>query len=477
MRYERLRLWLLMCPRRTAVAAGVMLTLGFAPFHIWPVALAGVAIFLWLFNHVSSVRAALGYGVLFSFAHHLSALYWMPQALALDSGHWWMALVGGVPALLAVTAYLTLLTLVPLLLVRRWAWLLPVGWLIGELLKNHPEFGFPWLPLGVLWSESVWLRQPAAWVGVYGLSFCAAVVAVLWSQQRWRWGMATLVVLALAGGLRLHSYTPALQENDALTASLIQPNLPPAHGWDAATRQKYVAQLVEMTTAASGTLVVWPETAIAYDLTSNRYLRAVMAAPLAQEQVIISGFPRYDFAAGEVSNYYNSMAVLAPSAEVLDVYDKQLLVPFGERIPLKNKLPLNIRTLAFNRADYTPGSGQPQLGLGDGNWALPLVCYEAIFSKHVVQHSANKRLLLNVTNDAWFNGTTAPHQHAALARLRAVENGKPLVRVGNTGVSMVTNAFGRTVKKLPAEEQVQATVIVPPALQQPTLYQRWLNEF
>ena len=154
------------------------------------------------------------------------------------------------------------------------------------------------------------------------------------------------------------------------------------------------------------------------------------------------------------------MGVLTFTGALTEIYDKNLLVPFGESLPFPTLAQHIMRTLAFNRGTYWPGTTPATMTIGNLQ-ALPLICYEANFTNFVQRNLQDQTLLLNITNDNWFDGTTAPHQHAAMARLRAVETGLPLIRVANTGKTMVTDGYGRILSSLPLRQAAILDTQIP----------------
>jgi len=186
---------------------------------------------------------------------------------------------------------------------------------------------------------------------------------------------------------------------------------------------------------------------------------------------VITGAPRIAGQVGGRPKFWNSVFVIDPSGGVVATYDKFHLVPFGEYMPLRNYLPLD--AIAAGPIDFSAGPGSRTIDLPGLPPVSPLVCYEAIFPGEVVASGNRSAWLLNVTNDAWFGRSAGPHQHFAIARTRAVEEGLPLVRAANTGISAVIDPYGSIVARLGLGQRGILDVPLPKALVEPTLYARY----
>jgi apolipoprotein N-acyltransferase len=212
--------------------------------------------------------------------------------------------------------------------------------------------------------------------------------------------------------------------------------------------------------------VIWPETAVPFLLPNDREARQLVAGALPQNTLLLTGTVRGDFTpAGYASDLYNSLAVIGPDTQVIAVADKMNLVPFGEYMPFRGLLPIR---LVQSSRDFTPAEERRRLVAG---WLPPfvaLICYEVIFTGRVTP-ARRPDWIVNVTNDAWFGITAGPWQHLASARLRAVEEGLPLARAAQTGVSAVFDSRGRLVTRGPLGES--AVILAPlPAPREPTLF-------
>jgi apolipoprotein N-acyltransferase len=433
----------------------------------------------WLSIRAQHAKQAALAGFLFGMGHQLSSLYWIPRSFYIDAGEKIApVLYAGIPALIGLATVLAGLTALICACTRRVSpRLQPFAfvflWLAFELIRLLPLIQFPWNPAGAVFAGSTVLMQGAAIGGVYGLSALVLTGAVLFAG-RWQaqlYGFGLLLLLAGYGHWRLIQ-APPLHEQPSLTSvRLVQGNVETAQKWKGNRRREFLDRYLGLTATDSPQVrtIIWPETAVAYAMAQDPEARLLIAQTLKPQQTLVAGFLRF-----EKNNHgwkaYNSVGVLNKDGNLLGTYDKQLLVPFGETLPLASLTSRFLRTLSFNRTVYARGVTPVQLELEPGLWALPLICYESIFSFHVQKNLETQSLLLNITNDNWFDGTAGPYQHFALSRLRAVETGLPLVRVANTGLTAVVDPYGRLVARLPLRETGVLETPVPAPLTRKPLY-------
>ncbi len=466
---------------------GALMTLGYAPFGLWPVAVLSLAGLWWMVRHARSSKQAMGVALVWGLGHHLTALYWLPWAFFKDSGGSWLAAIGGgVPAVLVLALFSTLTYILASyvgfkLLQHNRTTLAGVAWVLIivclEFIKGLHPMGFPWLPVGAIFASSLTLMQTASLGGVWLLSAIGLSLAVLTTSghKRAYMGIAAVVVLMAAYGTYRLQSVPVSTSGDMVR--VVQPNIQSAHKWDPQARwaflQDTLKTALDNNTGPAPHTVIMPETAVAFYLPEEDDVRMAIAerisASLPDDSGLITGSIRRGPNPGQsLPKFYNSFVALDGKGVLRGVYDKQLLVPFGEYIPLRDwlerlPLPMPLRTLSQSRIDFTHGTRSPLLPTPAGE-ALGLICYEGIFPWHVAQHAGEARYLANITNDGWFTGTIALYQHAALSRLRAVETGLPLVRVANTGLTLVYDGLGREILRLPINTAVRADVDLPPRL-------------
>lgn len=449
------------------LAGGALMTLGFAPFFVWPLAVLSVGFLGYFVREARGWKQGFGAGFVWGLGHHVTALYWLPMAFVMDAdGDWVTGLAGGIPAWLVVAVYGALGMGVCAALAVRWGakvWrvgLFGALWVAMDMLKAASAYGFPWLPVGAVWAGNDVLIQAAANpLGVFGVGALVLLMGLSWAALPVR--RAALVNLAvLAGALgwgwwRLDDGGPA---REGPVVRLVQPDITSPHKWDPRLRTQFL--YTTMDTAWAGPVpdmpdvVVMPETAVAFFMDEDEGVREALAQHMGPTETLVTGTVRRNVLPDGHMQFWNALVSMDAGGTILGEHDKHVLVPFGEFIPLRSlldKLPLPapLRTLSQSRLDFTEGEDMGLLPTAAGP-ALGLICYEGIFPWYVWRHAKGARWLVNVTNDNWFTGTIALYQHAALARLRAVETGLPLIRVANTGVSVAWDGKGRELGRLGA---------------------------
>ncbi len=362
---------------------------------------------------------------------------------------------------------------------------LAIAWTAAEWLRGNILTGFPMNLMGTVWMPSVGMIQSVAVVGVYGLSFvtvlAAAAPAALATpgtdehpgRRPWLLPAVAFGLLAavwLGGQARL-----ALAPDHApteVTLRLVQASIDQSRKWEEGLREAGLAHHVVLSHEPGldeTDIVIWPETAAPFFLDESPTLQAFVSRAAPFGGYVITGAPRRTRSAGRTIAVWNSLHVLGSAGTITASYDKHHLVPFGEYMPLRGII--NLRALATGAVDSSAGPGPRTLRPPGVPPFSPLICYEAIFPGEVVADDLSPaerpQWLLNVTNDAWFGHTAGPYQHFQAARLRAVEEGMPLVRAANTGISAVVDSYGRVVGRLGLGEIGVLDAPLPPALEAP----------
>ena len=458
--------------RRRAVLAfalGAVVALGQAPFGLWWVALPALAGVIWLVARAESRRAAFWSGLAAGTGQFALALSWIVEPFLIDiARHGWMApfalvlLSAGLALFWGGAAALARAAPNPALgFVAAFAGL---EWLRGVILT-----GFPWAMLGHVFIGTPF-DQLAAVLGPSGLSLLLLLAAALPVAWRGRGGFGLALLMAAAFGFGLWRLDQPLPEARDGVVRLVQPNAEQSLKWDQALADMHLDRLLDLTAAGGpADLTLWPETAVPYMLEYAPSLAGMVAAASKGRPVAV-GIQRE-----EAGRFYNSVRVLEGDGQETARYDKAHLVPFGEYIPFGDLAYqwFGLRAFAAQAGNtYSAGPGVRVLDLGRFGKVLPLICYEAIFPREVNAAPERADWMLQVTNDAWFGVWTGPFQHFAQARLRAVEQGLPLLRVANTGVTAVIDARGRVVDRLPFGEMGRLDTAIPGALP-PTPYARW----
>lgn len=460
-------------PRRRFAASfgfGALAALAMPPLGAFPVLLISFPGLIWLSAGVRTFWGAFGTGWAFVFGLMLVGLYWVPVSMLIDPAFYWMIpfTAAGLPAGMALYHGLAM---------AIW-WRLPLAgtgriiafavlWSAAEWLRGHALTGFPWHLIGYTWVDWLPLIQPVSFFGIYGLSLLTVLAAILpaaWITPSGRDGrglVAWLVSLAVLAGLGIWG-AMRLSEGAMATVAdvrlrLVQPNISQLDKMNPDLWADNFRELLTLSTdpgADPGSLapthVIWPETALPYLAEEDLNARTAIASAAPPGGAVMTGVPRRVMN-DDVPDFYNGMIAVDDRATVVATYNKHHLVPFGEYMPFSDWLPL--QAIAGRQFDYSFGPG-PQTVTAPG---LPpfstLICYEAIFPGNVVDANERPGWLLNITNDGWFGNTAGPHQHFAIARARAVEEGLPLVRVAGTGISGVTDAYGRIWSRLGVDER------------------------
>ena len=466
--------------RRAAIAfgAGLVSALAMAPFDAWPVLFLTLPPLVWLIDGAGAGRfggvasAALS-GWLFGFGYLLVGLYWIGNAFLVDADAFgWLLpfIVSGLPAFLALffaLAFALARAIWPHDATRILALAASVTaceWLRGNLLT-----GFPWNALGNAFGGQLALAQSASLIGLWGLTFLAVAIfaspaALADDAARRRWlapvlGVGLLAAMAVFGTLRLAQQPTQFVDN--VTLRLMQPNLQQDVKFNYSAKQAVMQKYLSMSERSTGsqgnglngvTVLIWPESAFPFFLTREGDAMAQIARLLPQGTVLLTGAIRApdDAPRGVPTRAYNSIYAIDHDGTILSIYDKLYLVPGGEFLPLQSLLEkIGLRQLTKLRGGFLAGDRRRVITLPNAPRVLPLICYEAIFSGAIVPSGERPGWIVNLTNDGWFGNSTGPYQHLAQARMRAIEDGLPIVRSANTGISAVIDPLGRIVNALP----------------------------
>ncbi len=456
-----------------AFGLGALSAAALPPVHAIPVLLLAVPGLLALIGSSAGAREAGWRGFCFGFGHHLVGLYWITEAILIEAAKFWWFVPLAVPALAAVLALFIALPSAAAWWARpgwRRVAVLAGAWVLADLARQFIGTGFPWNLWGSVWAVpgpiGDVMLQPAAWVSVHGLTLATLLLAATpaLGRRAMAVGAVALLVWAGAGVTRLHVAIPS--PPPGLDVVLVQGNVPQGHKWDRAfamdTFGRYLALTrAGMEQARRPAVVIWPETASPFLLEQDAAARAAIVA--AADTTALIGSVRF----GAAGRPYNSLMALLNAGPPAAVYDKWHLVPFGEYQP--TWFPLAIQVVPGGGFAAGPGpatlhvAGLPPVGA--------LICYEAIFPGQVADEADRPDWLVNVTNDAWFGNSTGPRQHLAAARLRAVEEGLPLMRAANTGISAGFDAYGRELGRL-GMGKAGTLVLALPGHLPPTLFAR-----
>ncbi|MET1112899.1 MAG: apolipoprotein N-acyltransferase [Allosphingosinicella sp.] len=482
-----------MKPLAYSFLAGLAAACGFEPIGLWPLTLAAFALLLGLVRQAPGLRSALARGWWFGVGHFILGLNWIATAFTYQAE---MPPSLGYLAVVLLALYLAVYPAAAAGLAWRWGrkddlrlvLVFAAAWIVTEWLRATLFTGFAWNPAGAAVLPTP-MSYSARLVGTYGLSGAAAAsagVLLLLGLRRWRPAAATAAGLAalslagwLAGGAPPGPAGPALR--------IVQPNIGQQDKWREGFRQENMARLQRLSTASGGEprLLLWPEAAVTRPLENGLRdpghviemleLRRDVAAMLGDKDLLLTGGVTWRSPDGrDVTSATNSVFAIDRSGRILARYDKAHLVPYGEYLPMRPILSaLGLSRLAPGDVDFDSGPGAQTLELPIVGKAGFQLCYEIIFSGEVVDRKNRPAFLFNPSNDAWF-GAWGPPQHLAQARLRALEEGLPVLRATPTGISAVIDADGRLLHslKLGAAGVIDTRL---PAAKAPTPFARFGN--
>jgi apolipoprotein N-acyltransferase len=470
--WQGLRGW-----RRFAAAfiLGAVLAAAQAPLSLWPLAFVCFVLLLLLDDggvdmaapNSSERRRSFFTLFAFCYGYFVAGNYWIGISFFVDADRYALLLplpVLGLPIVLAAfpatgawLAWLIASGRRPLYML-----LMPFGWLVGEWLRGHVATGFPWNLVGYVWGDWPAAMQLAAYIGAQGLGLLTMLAASGFSLALLGHRIALVLpaLLAAAMGLASLRVPSGIAMQPDVNLRLVQPSIEQTLKWQDSLRQQHLQQHVALSLQPAEkplTHVIWPETAIPYLLDEEPGLRDALAQRLAPGTVLITGAPRREVQAQAADprrvTVYNSVFAMDGAAQIVARYDKVHLVPFGEYLPFRSLLrPFGLEALAAGAVDFSPGRDMAPVAIPGLPFARVLICYEAIFAGEAMQDLDGRKpaagLLLNLTNDAWFGRSSGPYQHLVAARFRAVEQGLPLVRAANNGISAIVDPYGRITAQL-----------------------------
>lgn len=492
--------------RRFAVAfgAGLVSALALAPFNLFPLLWLTMPVLVWLIDGaiahpgrrgLARLMPAALVGWAFGFGYFLAGLWWIGAAFLVDADDFaWLlpfavlilpaglALFWGLGAAAARAAWGT-----------GWSRILvfAAAMSAAEWLRGHVLTGLPWNAFGYALTPTPMMMQSASAVGLWGLTLAAFVIfAAPAALAGVRKGGLAFVACA-AGLLALHLGFGALRlaaANDAsvegVSLRLVQPSLDQSEKWQVANEEAIVRRYLDLSDGGAGaegrgltaTLLIWPESAFPFLLTQRPEVLAAIAALLPPGTTLITGAARAEPGVERVTAatpVFNSIYVIDDAGGITAAYDKVHLVPFGEYLPVRPLFDaLGIRQLITLPGGFEAGNRRMTLHLDSAPPMGPLICYEAIFPSEAVDGENRPKWMLNLTNDGWFGVTPGPYQHFAQARLRTVEEGLPLVRVANSGITAIVDAYGRVRGSLGLGEVAVLDGELPAGLP-PTPYARF----
>ncbi|MFM7378715.1 MAG: apolipoprotein N-acyltransferase [Erythrobacter sp.] len=495
-------------PALTAIALGLIAACAYPPLHLWPLGLAALAGFVWLIYSTDNWKQAAARGWLFGWAHLTLANNWIATAFTHQAKMPEVLGWAAVPLLcIYLAVYPMLAALAAHLLARKqplWAFglVLAGAWTLTEWLRGWVFTGYPWPPLGLMLLGS-WrapgLASLLPVLGTYAFSGLTLLIAALLlaSLLTRRWLAVAALTLAVVTAMLISQLevTPPIK---GLRYTLVQPHIPQSEINDASKFEAQFERLARLTGKGNGQprIVLWPESAVPdyledgyperyyYAMTADGdpdYARRRIGKVIGPQAMLLTGVVNLNIGTlpdgpnkgrpGAVSAR-NSVMALDGSGRIRAGYDKAHLVPYGEYLPMRTLLePLGLSRLVAGSIDYLPGPGPRTLDLGKHGKIGVQICYEIVFSGEVVDPANRPDVLFNPSNDGWFGAWGSP-QFVGQARMRAIEEGLPVIRSTTTGISAVIDANG-VVRHAIATGKADKVDGLVPAAKPPTLFARW----
>jgi apolipoprotein N-acyltransferase len=465
--------------------AGAITALGFAPFYGWPIIFLTFPFLFLMLDKARHPRSAALYALAFGYGYTMAGTYWIANALMVDMAKFgWLIPISVLGLSLVLALWFALFGAL-----YRWTRTsslsinllrFAVLFTLVEYARSYGMFGFPWNLMGMMALGFEPFAQFASIIGTFGLGFILVLLAllpVIWLQPNPRTTLiASTFALVVVGGIVGWGYQ-RLPQTVALSdvpVRLVQGNIPQSLKWTEEGRREAAHIYSTLTQSQEGTalrpaIVVWPETALPFTLREENQWDAGLAKILPENGMLITGAVR---AEAEVDAYrlYNSIAFLDAEGTWHTPYDKHQLVPFGEFVPLRSVLPLD--KITPGNVDFSRGVGAVTQHLKNVPPFSALVCYEIIFPWMAVNAEERPHWIVNATNDAWYGISTGPYQHFDMARMRALEQGLPVVRAANTGISGVIDPYGRVVKSLGLNQRGIIDAALPEPVES-TFYSRF----
>jgi apolipoprotein N-acyltransferase len=492
----RMTTWPLWRLALLALIMGALSVLAMAPFFLWPIMFLTFPLFIWILDAIcvrepegeetltafwKRVKRAAITGWAFGTGYFFASIYWIGYAFYVDAERYALLMPFSVTALAAALGlfYALPAAAVAVMWQRGYARIaaFAFAFFCAEAARGYLFTGFPWNLFGQALAANAEHMQLAAYIGVYGLTLLALFVfsapAACVAASKARYGrLYTPVILAcavLSGsyvlGMQRLSRTAGLVEDARIR--IVQPNIPQQEKWKPENRRWIFDRMLALSRGGTSgedishfSHVIWPESSVPFLFGFNRGIfsaeaQALLATLLSQGTTLILGAERAEGILSVDGRYnfdraFNSLFVLGPGASVQTIYDKTHLVPFGEYVPFREALTaVGFRVFSHRMDGFEAGLAEPQpIETPRAPAFLPLICYEIIFPGRVADQRRRPGWFVNVTNDAWFGNSTGPYQHLHQARIRAVEEGIPVIRAANTGISAVIDPFGRVLSQL-----------------------------
>jgi len=471
--------------RRNAVAyvLGALMTLTLAPIFAFPLIIPSFTGLYWLVDSASTKRRRFLDGWWWGWGFHMTGLSWICVALLTDPEAFaWLipfalfGLTGAIAIFAGIAAWLM-------------SWIRVSGlprlvafssiWMVVEYTRGHIFTGFPWNLPGYSFGFSLASLQAASLVGIYGLTGFTVLLGSSFAASKMPGGRRYILMLwalfaaVVAWGQWRQSGVETTYV-DGVMLRLVQANIPQTHKWDPHLQMQNIRDHIHLTQSPGLekiTHVIWPESAVPFVIESGNEIAHILGNTIPNGTLLITGALRSE---GDKEHFrvWNSLAAVDHDGTLMGSYDKIHLVPFGEFQPLRPFVPKEWMT-PVGDTDFSSGNLARTLTWPGLPPMIPLICYEAIFPEMSFGSDERPQMLLTITDDAWFGKSLAPYQHFHMARMRAVEQGVPLVRDAVTGITAVVDAYGRITAMFPLGEMGVLDARLPKPLPTSTIYAKY----
>ncbi|ADE29887.1 apolipoprotein N-acyltransferase [Rickettsia prowazekii] len=462
---------------------GILSGLVFAPIFFIP-ALFTFSYLCYIVQKSQNWQVAAKFGYLFGFGHFLSGMYWISIGVSVYIADFWWAIpfaLFGLPIILAffISANCTLSFFAKNN--KYYQLIFCLLWVLFEWIRSWILTGLPWNLIGYAFSFSEILIQPLSITGIYGLSFIVIYISTsaypVFTKKFTQLkillasSMLILTVMVIYGAVRVSTNPTNFTD---IKVRLVQPSIPQTAKWDQEEFWHNLMLHINLSENLEPTdLIIWSEAALVVPDDIPQVKLKLLNMLNSTNAILITGGISDNKKHGDQFELYSAMYALDKNNNKLFEYHKSHLVPFGEYMPLKNILPF--KKLTHGLIDYKEGDGGLVYIKKYHLKIKPLICYESIFPNFVRTNNEIVDVIINITNDAWYGKSSGPYQHFHISRSRAVENGLPMIRVANNGISAIVDPIGRIVKKLNLNEINYIQGLIPQKLTTPTIFSQFGN--
>lgn len=467
----------------TPLLLGMLSGLVFAPTFFLPL-LFTLSYLCYQVKNCKNWQQAAIVSFIFGFGHFLVGMYWISLGVSVYIEEFWWAIpfaLIGLPLILACFISASCICSFFARDNEYYQFIFCLYWILFEWVRSWIFTGLPWNLIGYAFSFSDILIQVVSIIGIYGLSFIVIYISTsfypLFAKQYKQFkillinSIIIVTIIAIYGKVRLDNNPTNFSD---IKVRLIQPSIAQTAKWDASEFWKNLMLHIKLSEDSSADLIIWSEAALVVPFNQPEVKSELLKMLRPSKAILITGGVDSNEEWGDNFELYTSMYAVAKNGSKLFEYHKSHLVPFGEYMPLKNILPFKKLTHGF--VDYTEGKSE-LVYLEKLNLKIkPLICYESIFPDFVRTSNKIADLIINITNDAWYGESSGPYQHFQISRSRAVENGLPMIRVANNGISSIIDPLGRIIKKLDLNKIGYIDGLIPQKVNSPTIYSQFGNK-